>query len=63
MKSYLKTLSYGLPLYYAGNAKNIIKLEPQQKNACSFTSQYEAESLAQKLALQYQRYDFYVAQK
>ncbi|CBI76871.1 conserved protein of unknown function [Bartonella clarridgeiae 73] len=63
MKSYLKTLSYGLPLYYVGNDQNVIKLEPQQKNACPFTSQYEAETVAQKLALQYQRYDFYVAQK
>ncbi|ATO57872.1 hypothetical protein [Bartonella sp. 1-1C] len=63
MKTYLKTLSYGLPLYYAGYAQNIIKLEPQQKNACSFISHSEAESIARKLALQYQRYDFYIAQK
>ncbi|OPB32206.1 hypothetical protein [Bartonella sp. AR 15-3] len=63
MKSYLKTLSYGLPLYYVESAENIIKLEPQQKNACCFTSQYEAEAVAQKLALQHQRYDFYIAQR
>ncbi|AQX18870.1 MULTISPECIES: hypothetical protein [Bartonella] len=63
MKTYLKTFSYGLPLYYAGYAHNIIKLEPQQKNACSFISHYEAEAVARKLALQYQRDDFYIAQK
>ncbi|GAA5110734.1 hypothetical protein [Bartonella jaculi] len=60
MASYLKTFYQGIPLYYAGNTQNKIKLEPQQHNAVLFISQQDAECVAKNLALEYQRDDFSV---
>ncbi|WP_332065732.1 hypothetical protein [Bartonella sp. CB189] len=62
MPSYLKTLSYGVPLYYAGRNKNIIKLEPQKYNAILFISEQAAICVAKRLEKDYLRDDFSVVQ-
>ncbi|WP_375607058.1 MULTISPECIES: hypothetical protein [unclassified Bartonella] len=62
MTSYLKTSYRGIPLYYAGNMRNLIRLEPQKHDALLFISQEAALSMAKKLAEEYLRYDFSVVQ-
>ncbi|EJF80019.1 hypothetical protein MCQ_00523 [Candidatus Bartonella washoeensis Sb944nv] len=63
MASYLKTFYQGIPLYYAGNVQNKIKLEPQKNNAVLFISQEAAECAAKNLAQKYLRDDFSVVQQ
>ncbi|WP_455480545.1 hypothetical protein V3564_05320 [Bartonella sp. B12(2025)] len=63
MASYLKTFYRGIPLYYAGNAYNTIRLEPQKHNAVLFTSQKVAECFAKNLEEEYLRNDFSVVQQ
>ncbi|MBX4336481.1 hypothetical protein [Bartonella raoultii] len=61
MSSYLKTTVYkGFPLYYAGNNKKTIRLEPQKENAVSFISKKAAAYVAKNLAEKYQRNDFFI---
>ncbi|WP_375666613.1 hypothetical protein [Bartonella sp. TT121SHDZB] len=62
MPSYLKTSYRGFPLYYAGNTRNLIRLEPQKHNAILFISQKDAQSMAKNLAEEYLCYDFAVVQ-
>ncbi|WP_375703559.1 hypothetical protein [Bartonella sp. AD13SXNS] len=62
MPSYLKTSYQGFPLYYAGNTRNLIRLEPQKHNALLFISQEAALSMAKNLAEEYLCYDFSVVQ-
>ncbi|WP_375621496.1 hypothetical protein [Bartonella sp. AA97HXZ] len=62
MPSYLKTSYQGFPLYYAGNTRNLIRLEPQKHNAIHFISQEVAQSMAKKLEEEYCRHDFFVVQ-
>ncbi|WP_375634524.1 MULTISPECIES: hypothetical protein [unclassified Bartonella] len=62
MPSYLKTSYQGIPLYYAGNMRNLIRLEPQKHNAILFISQEVALSMAKKLEEEYCRHDFSVVQ-
>ncbi|EJF87845.1 hypothetical protein [Bartonella rattimassiliensis] len=62
MPSYLKTFYQGFPLYYAGNTRNLIRLEPQKHNAILFISQEAAEGMAKKLAEKYLCYNFVVVQ-
>ncbi|WP_142416099.1 hypothetical protein [Bartonella massiliensis] len=62
MPSYLKTSYRGIPLYYAGNIRNLIKLEPQKHNAVFFISQEAAETMAKNLEEEYFCYDFSVVQ-
>ncbi|WP_375609336.1 MULTISPECIES: hypothetical protein [unclassified Bartonella] len=62
MTSYLKTSYRGIPLYYAGNMRNLIRLEPRKHDALLFISQEAALSMAKKLAEEYLRYDFSVVQ-
>ncbi|KEC64217.1 hypothetical protein O7W_00549, partial [Bartonella quintana JK 56] len=50
MASYLKTFYQGIPLYYAGDIQNKIKLEPQKHKAVLFTSQKAAEYMVENLA-------------
>ncbi|WP_208436276.1 hypothetical protein [Bartonella phoceensis] len=63
MASYLKTFYQGIPLYYAGNVKNTIKLEPQKQNAVLFLSRQDAERVAKNLVEEYFRDDFCVVQQ
>ncbi|WP_455479228.1 hypothetical protein V4B17_05865 [Bartonella sp. B23] len=63
MASYLKTFHQGFPLYYAGNAQNTIRLEPQKNNAVLFISKQAAECVAKNLAQEYQRDDFFVVKQ
>ncbi|ATP12867.1 hypothetical protein BHOIPH791_15050 [Bartonella henselae] len=63
MARYLKTFYQGFPLYYAGNAQNKIRLEPQKHNAVLFISQKAAECVAKNLAEKYLRNDFFVVQQ
>ncbi|WP_455481805.1 hypothetical protein V4P56_04960 [Bartonella sp. B35(2025)] len=63
MASYLKTVYQGIPLYYAGNIKNTIRLEPQKHKAILFISQKVAECVAENLAKEYLRNDFLVIQQ
>ncbi|MBB5074365.1 hypothetical protein HNQ69_001503 [Bartonella callosciuri] len=63
MASYLKTFYQGIPLYYAGNAQNIIKLEPQKQKAVRFVSRRAAQCVAKNLAEEYLRDDFCVVQQ
>ncbi|WP_375650536.1 hypothetical protein [Bartonella sp. OT172YNZD] len=62
MLSYLKTAYQGIPLYYAGNTRNLIRLEPQKHNAVLFISQEVAQFMAKKLEEEYCCYDFSVVQ-
>ncbi len=62
MPSYLKSSYQGFPLYYAGNTRNLIRLEPQKHNAIHFISQEVAQSMAKKLEEEYCRHDFFVVQ-
>ncbi|ACS51858.1 hypothetical protein [Bartonella grahamii] len=62
MPSYLKTSYQGVPLYYAGNTRNLIRLEPQKHNAILFISQEVAQFMAKKLEEEYCRHDFSVVQ-
>ncbi|WP_083832381.1 hypothetical protein [Bartonella alsatica] len=63
MASYLRTFYRGIPLYYAGNTKNTIRLEPQKCNAILFRSRKAAECTAKNLAEEYFRNDFSVVQQ
>ncbi|WP_455477990.1 hypothetical protein V3565_04340 [Bartonella sp. B10] len=63
MPSYLKTIYRGVPLYYAGNTQNIIRLDPQKHKAVLFISQKAAEYMAGNLAKKYLRNDFFVVQQ
>ncbi|WP_081485016.1 hypothetical protein [Bartonella vinsonii] len=58
MGGYLRTFYQGIPLYYAGNTKNTIRLDPQKHNAVFFISQQAAECVAKNLAEHYLRNDF-----
>ncbi|WP_330168109.1 hypothetical protein [Bartonella grahamii] len=62
MPSYLKTFYRGIPLYYAGNMRNLIRLEPQKHKAILFISQEVAQSMAKKLEEDYCCHDFFVVQ-
>ncbi|AGF74976.1 hypothetical protein BAnh1_11080 [Bartonella australis AUST/NH1] len=63
MLTYLETISYGVPLYYAGNTQHIIRLEPQKHGAFAFISREAAGCVAKKLAHQCHRDDFSVVEK
>ncbi|WP_317993789.1 hypothetical protein [Bartonella gliris] len=63
MASYLQTFYQGIPLYYAGNSQNKIRLEPQKHHAILFKSQKAAACVAKNLAQEYQRDDFCVVQQ
>ncbi|GAA4664563.1 hypothetical protein [Bartonella pachyuromydis] len=63
MASYLKTFYRGIPLYYAGNSQNTIRLEPQKHNALLFISQKAAECVAKNLAEKYCRDDFCIVRQ
>ncbi|MBB4076251.1 uroporphyrinogen-III synthase [Bartonella fuyuanensis] len=63
MPSYLKTFYRGFSLYYAGNTRNLIRLEPQKHNAVLFISQEAAENMAKNLEKEYLRDDFSVVQE
>ncbi|OPB34951.1 hypothetical protein LBE40_00220 [Bartonella taylorii] len=63
MASYLKTFYQGFPLYYAGNTKTTIRLEPQKHNAVLFISREAAECVAKNLSEEYLRDDFCVVQQ
>ncbi len=63
MGSYLKTFYQGIPLYYAGNTKTTIRLEPQKYNAVLFISREAAECAAKNLSEEYLRDDFCVVEQ